>query len=826
MVNFNRIEPLPHLAFERESPEMLFRPRRPDPTGIQPRPNRRVHAQRLKDQTVVATSDLAQRRASSGVAPDKFLVLRLETIDAGHRDTLERLNVAIVEELREVRDGTTIHRLLVQFPDADSLSKFRNEFDEYADETPTATALPFGKRRDLFDVLESISSVSALERTGRRLKREGPPDEASFHLDVDLWNPGTDEGIQELSSLFRAFVESHGGKIVRDPLIIPSLFLVKVEANGALLQKLLQLDLVALVDLPPVPSPEDSFDWLTQDIVSPDVLPPVPTDGPRACVVDSGVLAGHPLLRDVVASEEDFDSGEGTPVDLNGHGTQVAGTVVYGDLAHRLQGNEWLPQVNLYSAKVLRNDPASFGPGSSDAAFPAEERIEEQLKRAIEHFHQAHNCRVFNLSIGHSDRIYEGGRQLPWAELLDDLARSLDIVIVVSAGNVSDPDIPDALHSTEFRERVADSLKEPRHRLIDPATSALSLTVGAVARRDDPSLLSLASGTQLSASAQGCPSPFTRSGPGVAGAVKPEVVAPGGNFGINSVAGSPVWRRNDPNLGEPTLNLDFGARMVRGVCGTSVAAGRVTHIAARMEAALRRDFQTPPSQNLVRALLVSSARTHPNVRDYFGDRDGLHTVGYGEPNVDYCWSTPNRVSLVAEDVVKLRSFHVYSLVVPQSFLSESGRRSISVSLAYDPPTRLSRRDYISTAMWLEVFGGLTTEQVFEYRSKYEGDGKPPKAPTRNVLRFQPAGQTIRMSTVQKRSWNSNRGTMFLNRQDPDGDATMHILVGCQQRFPNPAGEDSQRYALVVTLEHESQSIDVYQQVQARARTRARIGVAG
>ena len=40
------------------------------------------------------------------------------------------------------------------------------------------------------------------------------------------------------------------------------------------------------------------------------------------------------------------------------------------------------------------------------------------------------------------------------------------------------------------------------------------------------------------------------------------------------------------------------------------------------------------------------------------------------------------------------------------------------------------------------------------------------------------------------------------------------------------GEDSQRYALVVTLEHDSQAIDVYQQVKARARTRARIGLAG
>ena len=305
------------------------------------------------------------------------------------------------------------------------------------------------------------------------------------------------------------------------------------------------------------------------------------------------------------------------------------------------------------------------------------------------------------------------------------------------------------------------------------------------------------------------------------------MVAPGGNYALDSVAGVPLWRRNDPNLGEPTLNRNFvSGRLLRGVCGTSFAAAQVTHIAARIEASLRSQFGTAPSQNLVRALLVGSARPNDNVKNYVEEGDLLNTVGYGEPRVEYCWSMPNRVSLVAEDIVSHRTFHIYSLVVPEVFLQEPGRRSISVTLAYDPPTRLSRRDYISTAMWLEVFGGLTTEQVIEYRSRYQGDGEPPTVPNRNRLDFSPGGQTIRMSTVQKRSWSSNQGTVFLNRPDPGGDASLHIFVGCQPRFPNPMGEDSQRYALVVTLEHEGQHVDVYQEVRARVSARARVRQTG
>ena len=627
MVNFERIEPLPHIVIQREPRQELIRPRRRGPSRIQPRANRREHAERMKDQTAASAAELAMLRASLGVAPDRFLVLRLETLDGEQRATLERLNVTVVEEVVEVGDDATVHRLLVQFPDNESLTTFTTEYDRYADETSETTALPPAMRRNLFDALGSVSTVTPEQRTGRRLQREGPPTEAPFYLDVDLWNPGTDDGVRELLNFFQGFIQSRGGRVTRDPLITPSLFLVKVEANQSLLDELLQLDVVSLVDLPPIPPPEDSFDLLSQ-FLPPDPLPPVPSNGPLACVVDSGVTAGHPLLRGIVMAEEDFDSGEATPVDLNGHGTQVGGLVVYGDIARRLQGNEWLPQVNLYSAKVLRNDLNPIDPASPDATFPAEERVEEQLKRAIEYFHREYGCRIFNLSIRHGDRLYAGGRQLPWAEVLDDLARTLDIVIVVSAGNVPDPDIPASTNSAHFKKQVAGSLKQPQHRLIDPATSALSLTVGAVARREDPSMLSLSAGTQLAGSAVGCPSPFTRCGPGVAGAVKPEVVAHGGNYGLNSVAGHLNWRKNDPNLGEPTLNRDFTSRLLRAVCGTSFAAAQVTHIAARIEAALRNDFQTAPSQNLVRALLVSSARQHDDVNSYVDKGDLLNTVGY------------------------------------------------------------------------------------------------------------------------------------------------------------------------------------------------------
>ena len=824
MVSFERLEPLPHLVIQREPDQREIRPRPGRGPNAQPRSDRKDHAEHMKQQTAVSADQLAALRASFGIIPGRLLVLRLESLDVNQIETLERLNLNVVEEIAEKHDGRILYRLLVQFPDDETLRIFMAEYGQYAEETSATTALPYAMRRNLFDALDSVSRVNPDERRGRRLQREGVPSSPTFYLDVDLWNPGIDAEYRDLIASIRDFVVSRGGRIVKDPLRIPSLILLKIEANPQLLNDLLQLDLVSLVDLPPLPPPEDSFD-LFQPVTVPDPLFTISPDGPLACAVDSGIVAGHPLLRGTVLEEADFDSGEGTPVDQNGHGTQVGGLIVYGDIARRMVNNEWFPQVRLCSAKVLRNQSNPVKPYDGDAIFPEEERVEEQLQRAIEYFHRERGCRIFNVSLGHRDRIYQGGRQLPWAELLDDLARRLDIVIIVSSGNVPDPDIPDAFTSPQFQQQVIESLKTPKHHLIDPATAALCLTVGAMARRDDPNTLTL--GMPLAASPRGCPSPFTRCGPGVAGAVKPEVVAPGGNLAVNSLAGTPTWQRHDPNLGEPTLNRNFATgRLLRATCGTSFAAAQVSHIAARVEAALRSQFTVTPSQNLVRALVVNSARVDSGVKDWLGERqdDMLNSLGYGQPSIECCWSAQNRATLVTEDVVLYKTFHVYSLIVPESFLTERGKRTITVTLSYDPPTRLSRRDYLATSMWLEIFGGLTTEQVFEYKSKYEGDGEPPKVPDTNKLNFKPGGQTLRMSTVQSRTWHSNQGTMFTNRLSDTGDATLHIFVGCQPKFTNPLGEDRQRYALVVTLEHESQHINIYQEVRTRVRTRARIMV--
>ena len=75
---------------------------------------------------------------------------------------------------------------------------------------------------------------------------------------------------------------------------------------------------------------------------------------------------------------------------------------------------------------------------------------------------------------------------MAWASLLDELVRELDIVIVVSAGNVSNIDVPDFNNRIELMEKSRNQLLGTGHRLIDPATTALGITVGSITRYEEP----------------------------------------------------------------------------------------------------------------------------------------------------------------------------------------------------------------------------------------------------------------------------------------------------------------------------------------------------
>jgi hypothetical protein len=315
--------------------------------------------------------------------------------------------------------------------------------------------------------------------------------------------------------------------------------------------------------------------------------------------------------------------------------------------------------------------------------------------------------------------------------------------------------------------------------------------------------------------------------------VKPELVGYGGNL-VLLPYGEGSWRDNDPLLAEPSLCYDFNRRLLSVASGTSVAAPYVTHVCSLVEHRLGeltggQSF----SANLIRALTVHSAEVphaarewlslgHSKAEDHCREK---RVLGYGLPDpYRACYSDNNRAVLMAEDRLAERHFHLYSFELPEVFLERKGVRCIRVTLAFDPPVRGTRLEYMSRTMTMQLFQGLTTDEIRHAVAKLEGDATAVKLPD-SKKHLTPT--MLEWSTIQSAVARSRYRNTFESRgDDPSVQRLWHVLVGCKHRFQTEETETRQRYALVVSLEHSDGRVQVYQplreQILERVRQRARL----
>lgn len=814
-----------HIEFVREPKWQPPRRTKRNFGGLKPPipQSRSLHALGIIEDINQAVEEILEIRQKKGIYPSDLLVIEFNSINSDLRKIFEeRFQVWVVDEQKEKVDEQENYRFLVQFSDETSRQIFLEELQRYQAETDEVGTLPLGMRRDFFDALQGVRALSRQERIGSRLQEEGFPLADHFYLDVDIWHPGDENLVRETLNKIRSLCTNYNSQLTEN-VRTSSLLLAKIYGTQQLAEALLDLDFVARVELPPRLSP------VYQDIFNHNETPNINTlpleDSPLVCVVDSGVVSGHPFLRNWVIEERDFDTGENTPTDLDGHGTSVAGLVIYGSITECLENRRWEPKVKICSAKVLRHDPY-WG-----AIIPDEHRAEDITEKAIRYFAQERQCKIFNLSLENSGEVYRGGRQFPWAEKLDELARELDIVIVLITGNRSDPPLPENIYTREqFQKAILKQILDDQdQRICNPGTAALALTVGALAKSDALGHHEKYGGLRLRDALPGAPAnapaPFTRTGTGYSfgstnGAIKPDLVDYGGNSAIQTIAGTnPRWVSHHPFLGEPTLCLENNGRFIGARSGTSFACPHVAHAAAIATASLERAIKQKPSANLIRALVGSATVAPAFPQNWLGDEEEmLRLVGYGICSVDdLTWSKRNRVRLVSIDEIEVDKLHIYRVAIPEIFLSTPGRRGITVALAYDPPVQASRKEYLANTMWVEAFQGLTAEQVERYRSRRIAEDTG-NLPSWAEIDMRPSKTRLQWSTLQvrRKEW---RRKPALRIPTGETEPVIHFVIGCQQRFPT--GLDvKQRYGLVVLFWHEAEQIELYQSLQNRVTLRA------
>ena len=240
-------------------------------------------------------------------------------------------------------------------------------------------------------------------------------------MDVELWDIGL-RGLRErkLNEIRMLLSNLGGAELCR--YLGPSISMLRLRGNGLLVRAVLQVVEVASIDLPPQAESDTSalVELGLADL--PDLLPDA-DEPPLIGIIDSGISA-HPLLRGAVVAQIGVPGSLGT-ADEWGHGTAVAGIALFGDLRSQIAGGALARSARLCVAKVT-NDQGDFDEYS---LVPA------QMREAIQRLRAEQGCRIFVCSLADRHSTYAGGKVGAWAATLDELARELDVLVVVAAGN-------------------------------------------------------------------------------------------------------------------------------------------------------------------------------------------------------------------------------------------------------------------------------------------------------------------------------------------------------------------------------------------------------
>ncbi len=447
---------------------------------------------------------------------------------------------------------------------------------------------------------------------------------------------------------------------------------------------------------------------------------PARAGSPFVCILDTGVNNSNPLLIDHLHNKDlhTIEPGWGT-ADEHGHGTEMAGIALYGDLSELMDTlNPVKFTHHLESVKLLRKD------GGNDDKLHGVITAEAVSRPEISN---PDRKRVFSMSVTAKDNR-DRGRPSAWSAALDGLAVDYDNdnetprLFVVSAGNIKDND--SWMHYPD--SNTTDSIH-------DPSQAWNILTVGSFTEKTKIE----GEGTQGFApvAPAGGLSPFSTTSctwesfrP-----LKPDIVFEGGNAAHD---GHEAFTAASLSL--LTTNYQPHTRLLTTTHATSAA----TALCARFAAQLMESYPFLWPET-IRALIVHSAEWTEEMKKTFQTgvspkeriKNLIRHCGFGVPNLSHAmWSVNNSLTLIIQESFQpfqkepkkdpvTRDMHLHRLPWPLAELEALGATEVEmkVTLSYfiepNPSARgfKGRYMYESHGLRFEVRRPTETEAQFRFR---------------------------------------------------------------------------------------------------------------
>lgn len=755
--------------------------------GGGPSRNRAQHGRDLRTQ--LARVVAAPRRIAQGVDPN--LVFKIRAASRPSDSGFEGRNLVILGEsvnytyfVMAEDEGSGLARSLGSYSANGVLSSF-------------------------FDVVDDIEPYGPEDRRG-----VGVRDLSSFVntvvVDVGIW-PSEDhvEAVRRARIVEAVLTASRGRVLLRSVSARRNYLRVEVDCSG--LQDLLEVSVVETVRTPPVPF-LDFREWRN---VALEELDLAVAPSAEVGVLDDMPATGHPLLSGLVSSVESLAPAGYQWQSAGQHGTEVVGRVLYPNLDMELRDLRQITALGTVRVvRILEPDPhrQDAPPQFASYGFP-----HEIVGQAIRHLHSTYGVRIFNLSVGYAepfDALHVG----PLTEIIDDLVRELNIVVVVPTGNTSTTRDGRTNSGHHVILDKPEYFYSPEHRLSEPGPAALAVTVGSTALSSAPADLPHRLGWQT-ISMQDELSCFSRTGPGIGTTQrrinKPDLIDYGGNLVMNDTG---HILSNDPGAGVvvPSFRVGNGA-LFASVIGTSFAAPAVSRVAADIAHAYPES-----SANLIRALLASGA-AHTGPASAITEahlRTGLY--GNGRPSSRRSIeSGARRTTMTYDGSMPIDTVQIHPLPVPEAFRRGSRReRSITVALAFDPPVRRQRREYLAGSMKVDIYRDIDPDLLAEMLIRQDPDDPQDLIGDRRRLKLTPGSNSFTNSTVQVRQWSPRRAFT-------DDDETFFVVVThkAQTWARSSPTYVRQSYALAVTLEDQNLvQADLRQLLTQQVRMPARVRV--
>ncbi|MFH9134794.1 S8 family peptidase [Streptomyces sp. NPDC017524] len=795
---------LPHIGIDRTAVEGARRKVQGRGSGRQ-FGDRKKHGEDIHDDLDYAFDELEQRIPVLGIDPKLILVVEIGADTVGPSDEADwsRSGLRVVE----AREASRV----IAFSDDPQMAEFLRRLDVYSEGpkkgNKTATYEAF------FDNIASVRPYGRSDRVGvslsAQLEQMNVPEKLT--IDIEIWHPGDQKKADSwLKAINDALVNV--GAEVHDSFTSPSagVSLMRVTALVDIISQLLDVDLVAKVET----LASETTDHLSPSDVSIEQvtdLPIAPADAPVVGLIDSGVQAEHPLLRGCIVDATTVSGSLSDGADRHGHGTSVASILLRGSIEAQIASGEWdTPPCRILSVRVL----------DGENRIPHSRLPQSEITDAVAYL-SSRGVKVINLSLGDEDGLMVSNRAPTLAAVLDSLARKFGVVFVVPTGNVIPAEYSGLMDESFRRAYPSRMLESPVSGLIDPAPSALSLTVGGTV----PALRSANLGT-VPIGKPDWPSPFSRLGPGINGAIKPEVNAPAGTLGQAIDSNGPQYE--DAFMVAVADGRLDGAAVVSYNVGTSLAAPHVSRACAIVQ-----DAYPEASANLIRALVLQSVTSGtsplagaPNLSDAARESETLRLTGYGRVSEERSvLSGDMDTVLFAEEQIALDSVHLYTIPIPDSFFVP-GRleRGVTISLCYDPPVRARRMDYLGSRMQFELLRGVTPEATIDLLLAEEKEARKARKklgkrlPTLSDL---PARQRIPMRPSRTaRSAGANQVGKFawrsgLNRFN-ENSSEFVLAVQNLNRWDSPTKK--QPYAVAIRLWVGEGLPPVYADLRTKIRT--------